>query len=159
MANKNLGWIIAGILFIILLIAGTYFGYKYLQQKSFVKGYNTGQLDLAIKINQNGQIPVINQQENQTLINWINIRDLCSQKWHKKIRYDAKKTEFCPRHFDKFHQKEKLEMIVLNCRDCQRLITHIYLGNFGNLLKLQHTYQCMHCKTLYVSPKKLKLKK
>jgi len=80
MANKNLGWIIAGILFIILLIAGTYFGYKYLQQKSFVKGYNTGQLDLAIKINQNGQIPVINQQENQTLINWINIRDLCSQK-------------------------------------------------------------------------------
>ena len=58
----------------------------------------------------------------------------------------------------KYHQKSRLEMIVLDCPDCQRLITHIYLGNFGNLLKPRHAYQCMHCKSLYVSPKKLKYK-
>lgn len=56
------------------------------------------------------------------------------------------------------YKKIELESIILDCKDCKRKIVHIYLGNFGVPWKPQYTYQCRHCKTLYVSKIKLKNK-
>lgn len=52
-------------------------------------------------------------------------------------------------------KRVKLETIVRECGDCERETTHIYLGNFGAPWKNQYACQCMHCKTLYVSSRKL----
>jgi len=66
------------ILIILLAIAGAYIlfnKYQDMKQTTFIQGYNQGQLDLTIKINQNKQIPVITQEGNQTKINWVSLQD------------------------------------------------------------------------------------
>lgn len=51
------------------------FSYIYFSNSIYYNGYNQGQLDLIIKINQNGDIPIIN---NKT-IQFVNIGDICGK--------------------------------------------------------------------------------
>lgn len=68
-------------------------------------------------------------------------------------------------HYNNFRHNQglpekrvKLETILLNCENCKKETAHIYSGNFGVLWKKQYVYQCMHCKTLYVSLTKIRNK-
>lgn len=61
-------------------------------------------------------------------------------------------------HLQKFrHNKNtpekrvNLEVLVLECKSCQELKTHIYHGKNNN----KFIYRCMYCDTAYESSKKL----
>lgn len=61
-----------------------------------------------------------------------------------------------PRAFGKYHQMNRLETTIRNCFCCNKQITYIYKGDFGNKLKHQYTYECMSCGSYFISLKKLK---
>lgn len=77
MNKQNLGWIVAMILLIFLIMIVGSIGYEIIHENSFIEGYNGGQLDIINSINSNGKIPIIIRQENQTSINWIPIQQIC----------------------------------------------------------------------------------
>lgn len=55
----------------------------------------------------------------------------------------------------KYEKRVPLEVAMIECGDCERRTAHIHLGKMG-ILKPSYLYQCSHCKSMYVSLKKLK---
>jgi len=49
------------------------------QEQNFIEGYNQGALDIIIRINQEGKIPITSLQDNQTQLNWIPIETICQE--------------------------------------------------------------------------------
>lgn len=58
----------------------------------------------------------------------------------------------------KLEKRVHLEVAMIGCDSCDRRTSHVYLGKIG-IFRPNHLYQCFHCKSIYVSPRKLKYKK
>jgi len=83
MKNKqNLGWIIAGILLLIILLAIGYLMELKTEQEFYQLGFQEGQLNIIQGITQTGTIPylVYNQESNSTSIQTTNIKEICGGK-------------------------------------------------------------------------------
>ncbi len=66
--------IIAIIILSLIILGGIgVYGYNKITEKAYVKGYNQAQVDIIIKINTEGVIPVLYQEGEETKINWIEI--------------------------------------------------------------------------------------
>lgn len=52
-------------------------------------------------------------------------------------------------------KKHQLEFKVLDCKKCEKLTTHRYLGKGGTIWKPMFFYSCMYCKNIYGSLKKI----
>lgn len=69
------------IIILVLIIIGFagYFAYNYLGNKFYQQGYNQATGELILKINQDGQIPVIyyNNQTGNSTIKWQSIQQIC----------------------------------------------------------------------------------
>jgi len=65
-------WKVIAIIAILLLLffAGVY-SFDKTRDYYFNEGYKTGTADIILRINQNGEIPVLYQEDNQTLIKWV----------------------------------------------------------------------------------------
>ncbi len=79
MENK---WKLIAIISIILLILiSLYFLYNYIFTLGFNQGFQQGATQqynsLIFKINNEGVIPVLTNQNNETQVDWINIREVC----------------------------------------------------------------------------------
>jgi hypothetical protein len=79
--NKN-GWKIFGIICIILIIlVGGYFGYVYLANSLYIKGYNlgnqNGQINIIQSIQSTGEIPYLTNATGTWKVNKIAIKDIC----------------------------------------------------------------------------------
>ena len=75
--KQNLGWIISGILILVIL---SYSGYLFLNsqtEKGIEEGILIGQEQIILKMNQKGTIPVISQEEDGDYVNWIGIQEIC----------------------------------------------------------------------------------
>ena len=75
--KQNLGWIISVILILVIL---SYTGFLFLNsqtEKGINNGILIGQEQIILKINQEGAVPVISQEENGNYINWIGIQEIC----------------------------------------------------------------------------------
>lgn len=59
------------------------------------------------------------------------------------------------KEFDKHHQKERLETLIMKCWNCNIPRTHIYLGDFGNKQLHKYTYKCSGCDAKYISSRRL----
>lgn len=71
---KNTKNIIIGILILIILVGGIWFGNSYyLKPKYQTQGAEIGAANIINTINQNGQVPVVN---NNT-VQWIDINTIC----------------------------------------------------------------------------------
>jgi len=70
MNKQYLGWIIAGILSIMII---GFISFNYVSNKYYSSGIVDGQASIINEINTRGTIPVIN---NQT-VSWIAIQSLC----------------------------------------------------------------------------------
>lgn len=64
----------------------------------------------------------------------------------------SKRTEFRPKDFNKFHQKEKLETIIKDCWKCGKTRPYVYVGEENGI----YLYDCLFCGIRYSSAKKLK---
>ena len=77
MKKQNLGWILSTILVLIML---SYIGFLYLNsqvEKGIEEGILIGQEEIILKINQNGAVPVISQEQEELYVDWINIEEIC----------------------------------------------------------------------------------
>ena len=77
MNKQNLGWIIAGILILVML---SYIGFLFLDsqvEKGIDEGILIGQEQIIIKINQDATVPIISQEEDRNYIDWIDIQEIC----------------------------------------------------------------------------------
>jgi len=74
MDKKTTALIICGI--VIVCLVG-YISYNYIYSKVYQQGFSDGQSIIIQNIQQTGNIPIINQQGNETKINWIPLNQLC----------------------------------------------------------------------------------
>ena len=77
MKKQNLGWIIAGILILVIL---SYAGFLFLNsqiEKGIDEGILIGSEQMIFKINNEASIPILSQEENATYIDWIGIQEIC----------------------------------------------------------------------------------
>ena len=75
--KQNLGWIIAGILILVMI---SYAGLSFLNSqadKKIKEGVLIGQEQIVLKINQEGIVPVISQEEEELYIKWVSIQEVC----------------------------------------------------------------------------------
>lgn len=78
--NSNIKSIIIGIMALIILIGGCYFlgqQVKIMKQEIQYESYQYGQLSIISQINQDGKVPVIVGQGNETNIQWVSLEQLC----------------------------------------------------------------------------------
>jgi len=76
-------WKITAIICIILLIASAgFFSYSYVSSSNYNDGFRDGneigKTNIIAQINNQGKIPIIQGQGNQSQINWIDINQICS---------------------------------------------------------------------------------
>lgn len=57
-----------------------------------------------------------------------------------------------------YKKRVPLEVVMIECDTCDRITSHVHLGKLG-IWKPNYLYQCFHCKSVYVSSKKLKYDK
>jgi len=78
--NKKIiiGLIIIGfaVLIIVILCLVGYIFYERISQRAYQQGINDGQV-LIIQQIQQGKIPIVTNQNNQTQVSWINIEQIC----------------------------------------------------------------------------------
>ncbi len=80
MKKQNLGWIISGILILVIL---SYAGFLFLNSqadKKIEEGVLIGQEQIVLKINQEGTVPVISQEEEELYIKWVSIQEVCGNE-------------------------------------------------------------------------------
>ena len=86
MKKQNLGWIIAGVLILVML---SYIGFLFLNsqvEKGIEEGIIIGQEKMIIQINEQGVVPVIMENDEEVSVDWINIQEVCGNlKWKKYI--------------------------------------------------------------------------
>lgn len=75
--------IVVGIVFliciiIIIMLAG-YIFYGIVYDKVYERAFNDGQVAIILQIQQ-GEIPVLTQQNNQTVLNWYDINNICGDR-------------------------------------------------------------------------------
>ncbi len=78
--KQNLGWIIAGILILVIL---SYAGFLFLNsqtEKGIEEGILIGKEQTIIKINQEGIVPVISQEGEEFYIDWVGLQEICGGK-------------------------------------------------------------------------------
>ncbi len=78
--KQNTGWIIAGILILVIL---SYAGFSFLNSqadKKIEEGILIGQEQIVLKINQEGIAPVISQEEEELYIEWVSIQEVCGNE-------------------------------------------------------------------------------
>ncbi len=78
--KQNTGWIIAGILILVIL---SYAGLSFLNSqadKKIEEGVLIGQEQIVLKINQEGAVPVISQEEEELYIEWVSIQEVCGNE-------------------------------------------------------------------------------
>ena len=75
-------YIIISVLILIILIGVIYFGYEKVNESCNIKiynaslnSYNQGQVDLIIKINNDGLIPVLNNQS----VKFVDLNEICGK--------------------------------------------------------------------------------
>ncbi len=80
MKKQNLGWIISVILILVIL---SYAGSLFLNsqtEKGIEEGILIGQEQVILKINQEGTVPVISQEEEELYIEWVSIQEVCGNE-------------------------------------------------------------------------------
>ena len=86
MKKQNLGWIIAGVLILVML---SYIGFLFLNsqvEKGIEEGIIIGQEKMIIQINEQGVVPVIMENDEEVSVDWINIQEVCGNlKWKEYI--------------------------------------------------------------------------
>ncbi len=75
--KQNLGWIISGILILVILSYAGFLFYNSQVEKGFQDGLLIGQEQVIFKINNEASIPILSQEENATYIDWIGIQEIC----------------------------------------------------------------------------------
>ena len=72
--------IIIGLVFLFCLIVigllASYITYGIIYDKVYEQAYQEGQASIILEVQQ-GQIPILAQQENETILNWYDIREIC----------------------------------------------------------------------------------
>ncbi len=76
MNKQNLGWIIAGILILVILSYAGFLFYNSQVEKGFQDGLLIGQEQIIIKINQDATVPIISQEEDGNYNDWIDIPEI-----------------------------------------------------------------------------------
>ena len=77
MKKQNLGWIISGVLILVML---SYIGFLFLNsqvEKGIEEGIIIGQEKMIIQINEQGVVPVIMENDEEVSVDWINIQEVC----------------------------------------------------------------------------------
>jgi len=78
MNNQNLGWIIAGILLLILIVGAFYYYNNLTNLKSYQNGFSDGQIQVIQDIGNTKLIPYFATENNQTQIKYASIQSICS---------------------------------------------------------------------------------
>ncbi len=76
--KQNLGWIISGILILVILSYAGFLFYNSQVEKGFQDGLLIGQEQIIVRINQDSTLPVISQGQDGIYINWVKIQEVCS---------------------------------------------------------------------------------
>ena len=77
MKKQNLGWIISGVLILVML---SYIGFLFLNsqvENGIEEGIIIGQEKMIIQINEQGVVPVIMENDEEVSVDWINIQEVC----------------------------------------------------------------------------------
>ena len=81
MNKQDLGWIIAIILLVILLVIGAWYFNNLISEQVYAKGFADGQLNVISSITTTGMIPYFtNDSLGNVTIQHKNINDICAGK-------------------------------------------------------------------------------
>ena len=75
--KQNIGWIISGILILVILLYAGFLFYNSQTEKGIDEGILIGREQIVLKINQEGIVPVISQEEEELYIKWVSIQEVC----------------------------------------------------------------------------------
>ena len=76
--KQNLGWIISGILILVILSYAGFLFYNSQVEKGFQDGLLIGQEQVIFKINQEETIPIIYQEGEEFHVDWVEIQEICN---------------------------------------------------------------------------------